>query len=535
VARHLASLKFALIRGGLRRGGTGGWVAFIVTLLAAVSVGGTCALALMSMRPILASTACDVTALVFTFLAVFWALGPLLALASDTTIDIDKLALFPLTARQLMPGLLLGAAIGFGGLFTTIVLVGAFVGMGGTGAPAVVALVAVVLELALCLSLSRWVSTSLSAAASKRRWRDVALFLGPITALAVNLGVQAANRAVFVTDGSRRLRTHSHALSVARTVLHWLPTGWSTVAVQGARRGNYAVAVLGLVATALLVLGFIALWWRAIQRATTTSATPGAGQRTARTPLLPRSLPWLPHNAFGAIVAKELRYTWRDPRRRAALLGVMFAGVLPLFVFRGLTASNARTCLIAVWPALNIGLNANAFGMDGDRMWVDVAAGVPVADELRARTVARLIATLPVVAVLLVGFAVLAGTGAGVLPALGAVAAAVGIGSGFAAVLSVRAPFPMGDTTRGNAFGGGGTGENASAGFTALGAMIVAGLLVTPLVVASLRLPLTSPMQSVVAAIGAIAGMVGWRVGLASATAPRRPDGAALLARLTRP
>jgi ABC-2 type transport system permease protein len=379
------------------------------------------------------------------------------------------------------------------------------------------------------------VSTALSAAASKRRWRDVALFLGPLLALAVNLAIQTANRTVFVNDGGRRLRTHSHALRVTRTVLRWLPTGWSTVAVHAARHGEYGVAVVGLGATALVALALIGLWWRAIQNATTTAANPGSAQRAARTALMPRLLTWLPQNAFGAIVAKEMRYTWRDPRRRAALLGVMFAGVLPLFVFRGLTASNARTCLVAVWPALNIGLNANAFGMDGDRLWVDVAAGVPVREELEARTFARLLATLPVIAVLLVGFSLLAHSAAGVVPAVGAVAAAIGVGFGFAAVLSVRTPFPMGDATRGNAFGGGGTGENASAGFTALGAMVLTGLLVTPLVLLSLHLPLTSPLQTVVAAVGLIAGIFGWRLGLAAATSPRRSDGPALLARLTRP
>ena len=534
MAWHLARLKVALIRGGLRRGGAGAAVGLVVTFSVAVLVAMTCSLALMSMRSIMASTACDIAALAFALLTAFWALGPVLALASDATIDIDKLALFPLTARQLMPGLLLAAAIGFGGLFSTIVLIGAFVGIAGTGASALVALAAVILELIVCLALSRWVSTSLSAAASKRRWRDVALFLGPILALAVNLAIQTANRAVFINDGTNRLRTHSRPLAITRTVLRWLPTGWSTAAVHAARDGNYALAVLGLAGTAALALALVALWWRAIQAATTTAATPGVGQRVARTALMPRALSWLPRNALGGIVAKELRYTWRDPRRRAALLGVMFAGVLPLFVFRGLTTSSARTCLIAVWPALNIGLNANAFGMDGDRLWVDVAAGVTVADELRARTLARLTATLPVIAVLLVGFSVLAHTAAGVVPSLGAVAAAIGIGSGFAAVLSVNTPFPMGDSTRGNAFGGGGTGENASAGFTALGAMLVSGLLVLPLILVSLHLSLTSPLQTVVALVGVVVGYLGWRLGLAAATTQRRPDGAALLTRLTR-
>ncbi|MEY2474453.1 MAG: type transport system permease protein [Actinomycetota bacterium] len=535
MARHLAALKFALLRGGLRRGGRGSVIALVITLIGAVFGGGALALSLLSMRTILPSTACDIAAVVFALLAAGWAFGPVLALASDSTIDIDRLALFPLTARQLMPGLLLSAVIGVGGVFSIIVLLGAFLGMSATGPSAVVALVAVVLELVLCLSLSRWVSTSLSVAASKRRWRDVALFAGPVLALAINLGVQAANRAVFVNDrANHQLRTHSRPLAIARHVVRWLPTGWSTVAVHAARTGNYALAFLGLFATATFALGLTALWWRAIQRATTTTVSPGAPHRGGRSALIPRFVGWLPHNALGAIAAKELRYTWREPRRRAALLGLLFAGVLPLLVFRSLAASNPRTCFIAVWPALNIGMNANAFGFDGDRLWVDVAAGVSVADELRARTLARVIGAVPVVLVLVAALAALARSAAGVVPALGAVAAAVGMGFAFAAILSVRTPFPMADAARGNAFGGAGTGQNASAGFAALGAVVVSGLVVAPLILVSTKLPLTSPLQTVLAAIGVGIGVVAWRIGLAVATSRDRADGAELLARLTR-
>ena len=182
------------------------------------------------------------------------------------------------------------------------------------------------------------------------------------------------------------------------------------MAVHAARTGNYAVALAGLAATALLCLGLTALWWRAIQSATTTTASPGASRHVGAQRAHPHAVAWLPHNALGAIVAKELRYTWRDPRRRAALLGLLFAGVLPLFIFRGLAATNPRTCFIAVWPALNIGLNANAFGFDGDRLSVDVAAGISVADELRARTLARLLGAVPVVLLLIGALAALAGS-----------------------------------------------------------------------------------------------------------------------------
>ena len=535
MARHFASLKLALMRGGLRRGGTGSVVALVITLGVSLAFGVVVALALASTRTIYLRDACDITAVVFGVLAAGWALGPVLALASDSTIDIDRLSLFPLTARQLMPGLLVAGMIGVGGAFSSVVLVGAFLGIAGSGASALVALAAVILEMVICLSLSRWVSTTLSVAASKRRWRDIASFIGPVLALVVNISIQTANRTVFVNDSTHhRIRTHAHALSIARRVVRWLPTGWPTVAVHAARDGNFVVALALLAATAGFAFALVALWWRAIQSATTTTGSPNATAKSGHAALVPKLVAWLPHNALGAIAAKELRYTWRDPRRRAALLGLVFAGVLPLLVFRGLAASNAHSVFIAVWPALNIGLNANAFGFDGDRLWVEVAAGVPVADELRARTLARLLAALPIVVGLVLVLSAVAGTAAGILPALGVVAAAIGLGSGSAALLSVRAPFPMADARRGNAFGGGGTGENASAGFAALGAIAVAGLLVTPLILVSIHAAPTSPVQVVVAAVGVAVGVLGWRAGLAAATSARRPDGAALLARLTK-
>ena len=107
-------------------------------------------------------------------------------------------------------------------------------------------------------------------------------------------------------------------------------------------------------------------------------------------------------------------------------------------------------------------------------------------------------------------------------------AAAIGIGFAFAAVLSVRAPFPMSDTGAATPSVAEVRAKKPSAGFAALGAVFLASLIVSPLVLLSLHLPLTSPLQTAIALGGTAIGYVAWRFGLAAATSPRRPDGAAL-------
>ena len=119
-----------------------------------------------------------------------------------------------------------------------------------------------------------------------------------------------------------------------------------------------------------------------------------AAVRDESTALMPRGLS-LPLTPVGAIVAKELRYTWRDPRRRAAILGLLWPALFPLLqLFQG-TSRGARMCFIAVIPIGVLTGNSNHFCFDGDRLWTDIAAAVSLRTELVARTLARLIMVIP--------------------------------------------------------------------------------------------------------------------------------------------
>ncbi|MBA2609501.1 MAG: hypothetical protein H0U92_11210 [Actinobacteria bacterium] len=533
MVRHLVSLKLALLRGGLKRGGRRSALALIASLLFAFGLGALTFLALVALRTTTDATSSDVAAVVFFVLLLGWVVAPLLALASDNTLDIDRLSAFPLTGRQLMPGLLLSAAVGPGGVFTALVLLGVFVGTAPMGLGAIPVAVVVALEFLLCMALSRLVSTTLSAATSKRRWRDVALFVGPLLALVINGGLQLLNGRF--TDESGRFSTdpQSDFVIVTRRIARWLPTGWGAQAIHGAQTKSFVAPALGLLATAGLIAGVVALWWRAIQAATTNPATGGRSKRAVRTALFPWAVVGLPKNALGGIVAKELRYSWREPRRRAALLGLLTPALFPLLRLGDASTAGPRLCLLAALPMLTAGANPNLFGFDGDRFWADVVAAVPTRTELLARTLARALITVPLGLLLLAALVAFTRSPSGALPAIGLMAAVLGVASGYSAIASVRAPFPMPDVGRGNIFGSGGSGGGSAGGLASLAVVFGTMLTVSPLVVATLVVSVDTA-QAVVFPLGLLVGVGGWLLCLRIAIPRQSGTEADLLAKLTR-
>ena len=109
--------------------------------------------------------------------------------------------------------------------------------------------------------------------------------------------------------------------------------------------------------------------------------------------LFPRVAGWAPRNRFGALVAREARYWWRDARRRANLITIAVVGVfVPVMVNlggagfavdgeQGLTAAAADTSPVMVTLSmLFVGVLAavtlaNQFGFDGSAYAANVVAG----------------------------------------------------------------------------------------------------------------------------------------------------------------
>src|SRR5439155_1576533 len=83
----------------------------------------------------------------------------------------------------------------------------------------------------------------------------------------------------------------------------------------------------------------------------------------------------LPPDRIGATAAKDLRYSTRDPRRRAPLIAALVLPAValwaPLSQIPDRPGSATLLALIAVLPAA--GLTLNQFGLDGAALWMTVA------------------------------------------------------------------------------------------------------------------------------------------------------------------
>lgn len=525
MARVLVRLKLSLLRAGLRSGGTQGRLGFALALLFAVFLGGLGGGLFLFARLIQdARLATDVVAIAFGLLLVTWVLAPIVTAGAEGTLEPDRLALFPLSPRQLMPGMLLAAVVGFGGLTTVLVLIGVVGGTAPVSPLALITVAAVACELLVCVGASRLVTTAISGAARSRRWRDLALFIGPVLALVINLGIQAGSRAALPTGPGVDTSRGPEAVHTMASIARFLPSGPAALAVGHARDGRIGLAFVSLAGSVVVLVVAVALWGRVLQRVLTSSGG-GAGAKlggSARRPLLPTWLPFLPANRLGAVAAKELRLTWRDPRQRAAVLGALCAAVFPAFSFRVLFSTNPKLVLAAALPAYMLAATAtNQYGYDGAAHWTNVAAGDDPAADLGGKNLARLLIALPFVLVLAWLATWRAGDTRFVLPALALAVAAFGVNLGLANVASVMAPLPMPDNPS-NVFSAGNSGRGLAAAGPALGVMFGGMFLCGPLLLAMVAG--SSTPELVAASLVAVnVGAVGWWSGYRAAV--RRSEG----------
>ena len=470
MARLFVKLKLKLLRAGIRASGISGLISIILAISLALFFGLAGGLLFSLLRVATRTVAAETVPFAFAGLLLIWVLGPIVSVGSDGTLEVDKLVLFPLRRNQLMPGLLLAAIVGVGGVATVLTLLGSIVGMAPLSPAMAITLLAAVLELAICVAASRLVSTAISGAQT-RRWRDLALFLGPLIGIGINLVFQFYVRTKLQFGSTAHGERGGAFMTAVRVAVRLLPSGPPAEAMVAARAGSWALAAVELLAGGVYLLGLLGLWWRAIQKVLTTSpaaagprrgrAGGGAAQRPSH--LLPRWLPFLPANRVGAVAARELRTVWREPRQRAAMLSSLFPGVLPLLSFGALTSHNHSIVLFAAVPMyMMAATGTNQFGFDGQRHWMNVAAGEDIRSDLRGKNLTRALFAATVGVIAAVGLAAKTGGWEMVIPALALGVAVFGIDMGLANVASIIGAYPMPDT-RGNVFSAGSAGQGLAA------------------------------------------------------------------------
>jgi ABC-2 type transport system permease protein len=391
-----------------------------------------------------------------------WLLLPLVWFGVDT-LDPARFAPFPISRRRLVSGLLVGSLLGIPPVCTLIATSGLVVGAGsrgGAGAAAVQAL-GVIGGLVLCVAVSRAVTSTFATMLRSRRSRDLAGLL-----LAGGVALLAPLQLAFLA--AAREANWDRVAGVAR-VVGWTPFGAPYTAGLEIVDGRPWAAAAKLAIT-LAAIAALLWWWSRTLESAMAGAAGGTGppkrmaaaRGGAVAQLLPRALPGLRADEFAAVLARELRYWWRDAKRRANLISTAVVGLLvPLLLTVGwqvfedegpdaaslvLSPATVNLTLLFVGAFTPLIL-ANQFGFDGTSYSAQVIAGVPGRLELRARSVAISLYLVPLLVLIGAGLGLLLGEPARIPAMCGLLLAGFGTGLVANHYLSILGAYALPETS----------------------------------------------------------------------------------------
>jgi ABC-2 type transport system permease protein len=225
------------------------------------------------------------------------------------------------------------------------------------------------------------------------------------------------------------------------------------------------------------------LWWwgSTLERAMVGTAGIAGRRRNDDSPPVARLLfPWLPRSRFGALVAREVRYWWRENRRRASLITFTMVGIF-LPVTLTVTGTSPGPMLLFVGSLAAVSL-ANQFSFEGSAYAADIVAGVPGQVEVRSRATGYSVYALPLLIVIALVVGLVAGQPATIASLLGELIATYGVGLGVVLPISVRAAYALPDTSNPFAMS---SGAGITKGLLTFGALFGAIVLTIPLLVAA--------------------------------------------------
>ncbi|MEU2610791.1 ABC transporter permease [Micromonospora sp. NPDC007271] len=498
-ARHFVRLKLRVLGNNFR--GQGWRIAlFVVGVVVGLwfATGGFFALA----APGLAGEpryALMVAAFGGGLLVLGWLLLPLVFFGVDETLDPARFALLPLSRRTLVTGLYAAALVSVPVLATLIAVAGLVVTAGALGGwpAALVAAVGVVAGLLLCVAAARAVTSAFATMLRSRRVRDLAAVLLAVLAALLGPLQIAVTAAVSQADWGR-------LAGVAR-VVGWTPLGAPWTAGIDVAEGRAGAAVLKLLITVLTV-GALLYWWsRSLESAMVGAASAGPARNQRGTvggavaQLFPRAVSWARRDRFGALVARECRYWWRDARRRANLITIAVVGIfVPVMVNlggagfaasaeEGFSVTGESSPVLASLSMIFVGVLAsltvaNQFGFDGSAYAANVVAGVPGRLELRARMTAFAIYVVPLLGVVAIIVATVLGHPGWLGMMAGTLLAAYGIGLAINGFISVLGAYALPETSNPFAMN---TGAGVAKSLFTLLSMIASAAVAVPMVVAA--------------------------------------------------
>jgi ABC-2 type transport system permease protein len=403
-------------------------------------------------------------------LVLGWLFLPMLFFGVDESLDPARFALLPLRRRTLIAGIFAAALAGIPALSTLVATLGMVDTAARFGGPvaAIAEVVGVVLGLLLCVALSRAVTSAFAEALRSRRARDLATIL--LAVLAALLGplqllvLTAAQRADWDT------------IAYLARILSWTPVGAPYSVGLDVAAGRYWAVPLRL--AIVLAAGGALLWWwgSTLERAMLGASSAGHAGVSRTPPVAGLMLLRLPRNRFGALVAREVRYWYRETRRRATLVTLMVAGLfLPVSLAFSDGSPGALVVLVGGLAAIAL---ANQFGLDGNAYAANMIAGVPGRVEIQSRVVAHAIYVVPMLAVNAIVIGLVGGRPWTIAGEFGLLLAAYGVGLALVLPVSIRAAYPLPESSSPFAMSSGG---GMAKGLLTMGVLCAAALVSLPL------------------------------------------------------
>lgn len=512
-----ARLRWRLVRNTLARRGM---VLFVITLVGA-SLGALLGLVTFAFaRTFDPAPQRALIVIGATMVVLGWTFAPLLAGGTDETVDPTRLALLPLSTRQLTAILAGGAASSPAVLAVGVVMVGVVIGYAPPNAGALIVVVDAVGLFALGLGIARTVAAGLARAQRSRKGRDVAVLASALAAVTVWLATQAIGPILEVAQHNKSQRIVD--------ALGWLPPGWFARSIIDVRTGRWGPSLLLCAGGLAAAVAMLAQWGRMTQRMMEQSEriVETTRSRSDEAPLGRASSP------FGAAVAKEVRYLKRSPLRRTQLLTFTVMGTA-LTVFQALRLNGSALPFMALIATLfGVGPAMNIIGFDSPSLWLEVVVGGPDRTVLRARSLSYIpqLSVPTIVAVLVLG--VWKGSWGSVIDVLLLAPSVALIGVGLGALISPRAPIPQRDGDNAFAWRNASTGKGCLVGMYVFGSLFAVGILAAPIIVPTLLLR-DRPWAVVIPIAGSAWAYGVWLVGTALGGRAIRFKGPELLAELS--
>jgi ABC-2 type transport system permease protein len=271
---------------------------------------------------------------------LLWLLAPLFGYALTEDYDISKLFVFPVSARFILAGTILGSLIDLGVLMMLPAAAAVVIGFTKSVWALPIVAAAVGLFLFHALALSQAISLSSAGVLRSRRARDIMVVLIPLLFTVTYVAMQILPRHMAKVNWSRVLEGPTW------DVINYLPSGLAARAIGGAARGEYLPA-LGFLAALGAISGatiYLAGWLVERLYAGEVVSAP-VRRREARKPAaIPERRAegrpeWLARvsdrlsPAVQAVAAKQLKYLARDPYYKHSLVGMVYALAVMVIVF----------------------------------------------------------------------------------------------------------------------------------------------------------------------------------------------------------